>query len=46
MKNTVAYALLALVMACVIGYMVAPLADHIKASVSRISRVLRTSQRN
>lgn len=46
MKQTVAYALLALVMACVIGYVMVPIADQIKASVSRISRVLRTSARS
>jgi hypothetical protein len=45
MKPVITYALIALLLACVIGYAVAPLADHLKASVSRVSRVLRTSPR-
>lgn len=46
MKSTVAYALLAVVMALVIFQAVAPMANGISAVMHKINRTLRTSPRN
>lgn len=42
MKTTVSYALVALLMTCIVGYAVLPVAHGVAATMSTVARIIRT----